>query len=125
MTIVAPAGQYYDNLQTFGHFPGGPRGSAISATAGVAGKIAYRGAKWLARKFFKPNKYTYRGAVGRGIGIGTAIVGLMGDDDDLNGPQIQPPVRQIPNRFQQGNRRRGVFYRGCRSNYRYRHRKCC
>ena len=126
MTITAPAGQYYDSLQTFGHLPGGPRGSALGAGAGIAAKLAYRGARYVARRFFKPNKYTYRGAVGRGIGIGTGVASfLSGEEDDLNGTIPGAPNFQTPNRFQQRNRRQRGVHSCRRRNDRYRHRNCC
>ena len=124
MTIVAPE-SYRDNLSTLGYIPGGPRGSAVGAGAGIAGRLAYRGAKWVVRRFFKPNQYTYRGAVGRGIGIGTGIVALLNPEvDDLDG-QIPTGNGQTPNRFQQRNRRRSPANRSRRCNIRHRHRNCC
>ncbi len=123
MPLVAPAGQYYDSLQTFGHFPGGPRGSAGGAVAGVALKYAYRGAKYLARRFFKPKKTTYSGATGRGIAIGTGIASLFSEEDDLNGTQI--PIRKTPNRQFQRNRGFRGRSRSRRSYHKCRPRNCC
>ncbi len=123
MTIVARAGQYPDSLYDFGHIPG-VSGGAIGVGAKIAIKYGYRGTRYLVRRFLKPKKYTYAGATGRGIAIGTGIASLIGSEDDLNGPQLQRPIK-TPNRFQQGNRRRSKFYRGGRCNDRHRHRNCC
>ena len=125
MTLVAPAGAYYDSLQTFGHLPGGPRGSVIGAGAGIAAKLAYRGAKYLGRRFLRPKKYTYSGATGRGIAIGTGIASFLGGgEDDINAP-FPTPTGETSNRFQQGNRRFRRANRSRRGDNRHRHRCCC
>jgi len=125
MAIATIPGQYYDSLDTFGHFPGGPRGSAVSAGAGIAGKLAYRGAKYVARRFFKPKRYTYIGATGRGIAIGTGIASQFpGEDDPIDGT-IQGPNPKKTHRFKQRSRRQRSFHRGGRCNDRHRYRDCC
>ena len=122
--IVAKAGQYPDSLQGYGHVPG-VRGGAIGSGAQIVSKLTYRGTKYLASRFFKPKKFTYAGATGRGIGAGTLIAGLLDSDvDDLDGT-FQPPVKQTPNRFQQGNRRFRSGYRNRRCYNRHKHSDCC
>jgi len=123
--IVAPAGQYPEGLQGFGHVPG-VRGGAIGTGAKIVSRLTYRGTRYLARKFFKPKAYTYRGATARGIAVGTAITALLPSPeiDPLDAP-VQPPIRETSNRFQQGNRRRGSVYRARCNNYRHRPRNCC
>ncbi len=125
MTIVAPVGQYPEGLQGFGHVPG-VRGGAIGTGAKIISKLTYRGTKYLARRFFKPKAYTYRGATARGIGAGTLVASLLQspDIDDLDGT-IPTTDGQKTNQFRQGNRRRRVLYRSGRNNNRLRHRCCC
>lgn len=124
MTIAAIPGQYPDSIQGYGHVPG-VRGGAIGTGAKIVSKLTYRGTKYLASRFFKPKKYTYAGATGRGIGAGTLIAGLIDTDvDDLDGT-FQPPDFKTPNRFQQGNRRFRRGYSNRRGNNRHQHRCCC
>ena len=125
MTIVMIPGQYYDSLESFGHLPGGPRGSLAGAGVGIATKLAYRGAKYVARRFFKPKRYTYIGATGRGVAIGTGIASFLnGEEDSLDGPVPERPGK-TPNRFQQRNRGRGSVHRCRRRNNRYRPCNVC
>ncbi len=121
MTIVAPAGQYPEGLQGYGHVPG-VRGGAIGTGAKIVSKLTYRGTKYLARRFFKPKKYTYSGAVGRGIAVGTLIASQLDDfEGEVTDGQI-PPVIQKTNRFKQGSRRRRNTTCYCRN--RNKHRYC-
>ncbi len=121
MTIVAPAGQYPEGLQGYGHVPG-VRGGAIGTGAKIVSKLTYRGTKYLARRFFKPKKYTYSGAVGRGIAVGTLIASQLDDfEGEVTDGQI-PPVIQKTNRFKQGKYRRRNTTCNCRN--RYQHRYC-
>jgi len=125
MTIVAKTGQYPESLYDFGHAPG-VSGGAIGAGSKLAIKYGYRGAKWVARRLLKPNRYTYRGAVTRGIITGTIIASQIDEFEEevTDGiPPRQPQARKYPNRFQQGNRRRSIPNRSRR---RYdRHSNCC
>jgi len=124
MAITAKAGQYPDSLYDFGHIPG-VSGGAIGAGAKLASRYSYRGAKWLATRFFKPKKYTYIGATGRGIAIGTGIASqFSGEDDPIDG-QVPTRPPKAPYRFKQRNSRQRGFYRGGRCNDRHRYRKCC
>ncbi len=126
MTIVVPTGQYYDSLETFGHLPGGPRGSTVSAVGGVAVRLAYRGAKYVVRRFLKPKKYTYRGAVGRGIGVGTLIASRLGDEFEgevTDGPR--PTNGKGTYRFKQRNRRQRKPARARRNYNNCKHCNCC
>ncbi len=125
MVLVQKTGQYPDSLYDFGHIPG-VSGGAIGVGAKLATKYSYRGAKWLARRFLKPKKYTYSGAVGRGIGVGTVIVGLLPnpETDPLDGT-FPTTDGQKTNNFQQRNRRQRRVYRDRRCDNRHRHRQCC
>jgi len=115
--IVAPVGQYPEGIQGYGHVPG-VRGGAIGTFAKIASRYTYRGSKWLARRFFKPKKYTYRGAVGRGIAVGT-LIGSQIDEfgEEIDGP-IQRPIKTT-NRFKQRNRRRRYSTRNRRCQDKY------
>ncbi len=126
MPITAIPGQYPDNISAYGHVPG-VRGGAIGTFAKITSKLTYRGAKWLGSRFFKPKKYTYAGATGRGIAVGTAIVGLLPtpEIDDLDGTIPGTPNFESPYRFQQGNRRRRGTDSSRRCTDRHRHRNCC
>ncbi len=121
MTIVAPAGQYPEGIQGYGHVPG-VRGGAIGSFAKIASKLTYRGTKYLASRFFKPKKYTYPGAVGRGIGVGTIIASQLGDDFEDGIGNAEIPTSTNGNRYQQRNRRFRSTSRKCR---RHNRRNCC
>ncbi len=125
MVLVAKTGQYPEGLQGFGHVPG-VRGGAIGTGLKIASRLTYRGTKWLGSRFFKPKKYTYRGAVGRGIGAGTVIASLLPSPeiDDLDAP-FPTGNGKTPNRFQQRNRRFRKSPGNRRCDNRYRHRNCC
>lgn len=125
MTIVAPAGQYPEGLQGYGNAPG-VRGGFVGTGAKIAVRYGYRGAKWLARRLVKPRKYTYSGAVGRGIGIGTLVSSLLPspDIDDINGTIPGFPGK-APDSFKQRNNRFNRVHRCRRDNDRHRHCKHC
>ncbi len=78
---MAQPGFYNIDPETVGHLPG-VRGGATGTIARLGIKYAYRGFKRFGSRFFKPKKYTYRGATGRGIAIGTGIASLINDDDE-------------------------------------------
>ncbi len=119
--IVAKAGQYPDSLYDFGHAPG-VSGGAIGAGTKLAAKYGYRGAKYLARRFLFPKKYTYSGATGRGIGVGTLIASqLSGEVDDLNGIPGTPTGKTPYKKQQRNYRQRRVYCRRRRDN---RHNNC-
>lgn len=123
MTLVAVP-SYDKDLSTFGHYPGGPRGSAVSAASRLAIKYGYRGAKRLGRYIFRPGTPTITKALRRGssigIGIGTAL--NLGEDD-LDGQIPRSPIRKTPNRFQQRNYRQRGTNRSRRCYHR--RRDCC
>ncbi len=120
MTLVAQPGFYDIDPETIGHIPG-VRGGLIGQVARIASKYAYRGIRRFGSRFLKPKKYTYRGAVGRGITIATGIAGLLNDDDEsgLDGTNERPEQGSIAVR--QKYRRRNVHYRRRRNNNRH----CC
>jgi len=127
MTIVAKAGQYPDSLYDFGHAPG-VSGGAVGAGTKLAAKYGYRGAKWLARRLVKPKKYTYRGAVGRGIGAGTIIAGALDEFEEEVTDVLPPRFPQAfngSNRFKQRSRRRRATNRSSRCHHRYKNCGCC
>jgi len=120
MTIVSIPGQYDQDLRTFGHIPGGPRGSALGAIARVSSRYAYRGGRRLFRYIFSPGKKTITKAVRRGTAVGIGIGSLLPGFDDLDiATPVRPTQRPRPNRFQQRNSRRKSANRCRRRNQRY------
>ncbi len=122
MTIVAPV-QYREDLRTLGAIPGGPRGSAIGSGLKIAYRLFRRGSGRVGRRIFAPKRYTYPGAVGRGIGAGTIVTALLPspDIDDVNGTIPGRPPK-APSSFQQRNRGQRRVHRRCRCDNR--HRNC-
>ncbi len=125
MTIVQIPNQYDQDLRTFGHIPGGPRGSALGAAARLATRYGYRGAKRLGRYIFNPGKKTISGAIRRGTAIGIGA-GVFLEDDDLDiAIPTRVPRRKVPNNFQQRNRRQRSLHCGCRRDNRHNNRFDC
>lgn len=123
MTIYTYPGFTENDSRFISHLPG-VQGGLIGAGAKIAARLAGRGARRLFSRLFKPKRYTYRGAVGRGIGAGTlATPFLTGDDLDSTIPIQEEPTngRQIKQRV--GRRR--VSRRGIRRNNRHLSRCCC
>lgn len=124
MTIVAPVGQYPEGLQGYGHVPG-VRGGAIGTGAQIVSKLTYRGTKWLVRRLLKPKRYTYRGAVGRGIGLGTIIASQLDDFEEGIDGEIPAGPGQETYRFKQRNNRYRNTARACRYCHKRHNRKYC
>ena len=105
--------QYVD-AQTIGNIPG-VRGGAIGTVAKLAAKGIYRGTKWLSGRLLKPKRFTYRGAVGRGIAIGTGVASIIQEGNDT---AVSPPELPGTRSPQQGNIRRSLYSNSRRNNYR-------
>jgi len=109
MTIYTYPGFTEDDPRFISHLPG-VQGGLVGAATKIAIRLAGRGSKRVFSRLFRPKRYTYRGAVSRGIGAGTAITaGLQsGDDLDATVPVTEEPTSSP---FQQGNQRRRVSRR--------------
>ncbi len=117
--IVAQPGFYNVDPETLGHLPG-VRGGATGTLTKFVAKYAYRGIKRFGRRFFKPDKYTYRGAVARGIGAGTIIYPWLDEEDGsgLDSTNERPEqgsiaIRQKYRRRYSNKRSRGGYQRHC------------
>ena len=121
MTLVAQPGFYNENPQTIGHVPG-VRGGLIGQVAKIASRYAYRGIRRFGSRFFRPKKYTYRGAVGRGIAVGTGISALLNDEDESGLDSTNENPEQGFNSISQKYNRRNFHNRSRRHNH---GRGCC
>ncbi len=115
---IAQIPSQFTDARTIGNVPG-VRGSIIGTGAKLFAKYAGQRALRLGRKIFFPGRYTYRGAVSRGIGLSSIYPWLASDEGFDDSPEIPAPFRST---FQQGSRRRRFPRSNRRSNYK---RHCC